>query len=182
MSRESLISAAWRAFVNILYSQAAITLLRPSKKIVKAHRYLLLTVVMFCTGCVQLTHKELEFLNELEACGISKTERSIRHPLTAGALNVVAGAGNFYLAQGTGEDSQWLMGAGNFVFWLASPLWAVPQAITDANRINMRETVYYYRHDPHGRRSLSRIQERYRNDPNSTCGKVIKIEGFPSTH
>jgi len=61
-----------------------------------------------------------------------------------------------------------------------SPVQAVPQTITDANMINMRETVHYYRHDPHGRHYLVNIQRRYRNDPAATCGKNMPVENLPA--
>lgn len=139
----------------------------------------MLGLLLLCslgTGCISLSHEETEFLSELEACGISKTEKTIRYPATAGALSVIPGAGNFYLAANTWADGQWLAGAANIITWPLSPVWAVPQTITDANTINMRETVHYYRHNPHGRAYLARLQHRLSEDPNSTCGKVMAIE------
>ena len=139
----------------------------------------LFTAIAACSGCITLSHEELEFLSTLEACGISKTDQTIRYPATAGALAMLPGAGNFYLAANTWANWQWLAGAANILFWPLSPVWAVPQTITDANSINMRETVYYYRYNPHGRRHLAQVQQRMRSDQGSSCGHVMP-DGEPT--
>ena len=142
----------------------------------KFTRLFILILVPVFSGCLSLSHEEMEFLTELEACGISKTDKAIRNPGVAGGLALLGGAGNFYLAANTWAHWQWLAGAGNMLFWILSPVWAVPQTITDANTINMRETAHYYRHNPHGRAHLARVQQRFRHDPSSSCGKVMPIE------
>ncbi|MGB1580313.1 MAG: hypothetical protein ACPHER_02250 [Nevskiales bacterium] len=139
---------------------------------------------IFClsSACISLSHEELEFLTELEACGISKTDQAIRSPGTAGALAALPGAGNFYLAANTWASWQWLAGAANLIFWPLSPVWAVPQTITDANSINMRETAYYYRYNPHGRAHLAKVQQRMRFDTNTSCGRGMPIEAPTATY
>lgn len=59
-----------------------------------------------------------------------------------------SGFGNFYLASGNGADSShWLYGLLNLLTWPLSILWGVPEAAIDANRINEREMIYYYRYE-----------------------------------
>ncbi len=141
--------------------------------------FLVVTALIGCSGCITLSHQEMEFLSTLEACGISTTDQAIRHPATAGALSMLPGAGNFYLAANTWANWQWLAGAANILFWPLSPVWAVPQTITDAHSINMRETAHYYRFNPHGRQHLENVQRRMRNAPNSSCSLITHMEPVP---
>jgi len=67
----------------------------------------------------------------------------VKHPAVAGALNLLPGVGNFYLASGTEETDQWLYGFLNLLCWPASVVWGVPAAVIDANTINKKETVWY---------------------------------------
>ena len=144
----------------------------------KRNMQILAVLASLClsSGCISLSHQEHEFLTELEACGISKTDQAIRGPEVAGALAMIPGAGNFYLAANTWASWQWLVGAGNILFFPWSLVWTIPQVMVDANTINMRETVHYYRYNPHGRAHLTRVQKRMLNDPSSSCGKVMPIE------
>ncbi len=69
------------------------------------------------------------------------------NPLIAGSLNILPGVGNFYLASGNAADSShWLYGFGNLLLWPWSILWGVPEAALDANNINKRDMLNYYKY------------------------------------
>lgn len=73
---------------------------------------------------------------------------TVKQPALAGALNILPGFGNFYLAVGTEEQEHWLYGFLNLLTWPLSIVWAVPEAAIDASAINERETIYYYTFGP----------------------------------
>jgi hypothetical protein len=52
-----------------------------------------------------MTPSERANLRELEGYGVRETDQAIKNPGIAGALNILPGFGNFYLAVGTGESS-----------------------------------------------------------------------------
>jgi hypothetical protein len=91
-----------------------------------------------------------------KAYGISPTDQAVKNPGAAGALNILPGFGNFYLAAGTTESEQWLYGFLNLLCWPISVIWGIPEAAIDASTINKKETVYYYTFDPRGREEFSR--------------------------
>ena len=95
-------------------------------------------------GCTSLSSTEKAKIRELEAQGIRVPHETVKHPVVAGALNVLPGFGNFYLAAGTDEGDHWLYGLLNLLTWPASVIWAIPEGAIDATNINKRETVYYY--------------------------------------
>jgi len=99
-------------------------------------------------------------LRELEGYGISPTEQQVKHPGMAGALNVLPGFGNFYLGIGTHESSQWLYGFLNLLFWPLSVVWGIPEAAIDANTINKKETIYYYKFDQQGKKEYKELKSR----------------------
>ena len=115
-------------------------------------KYIAFFAVVLICGCTHLTRQEQNDLQKLKVQGIS-TERSgdfasPANPGAAGALNILPGIGNFYLASGNGADSShWLYGLLNLLTWPISIVWGVPEAVIDANRINEREMIYYYRYD-----------------------------------
>jgi hypothetical protein len=79
------------------------------------------------------------------------------NPAGAGALNLLPGFGNFYLASGNGGDSShYLYGTINLLFWPISILWGVPEAAIDANNINEREMLYYYKYDAQGKKEAAK--------------------------
>ena len=128
-------------------------------------RLVLLTVVLaFAGGCVSLSPTERATLSELRSCGISETSVQKKDPVAAGALNILPGFGNFYLAIDTQESNQWIFGGINLLLWPWSVIWGIPQAAIDAETINRKETVYYYTYDPQGKREFEKrkaeIQER----------------------
>jgi len=101
---------------------------------------------------------------ELESYGISPTQEKVKHPGVAGALNVLPGFGNFYLAAGTEESEQWLYGFVNLFVWPWSVIWGVPEGVIDAININKRETNYYYTFDPQGKAELAKLREQQREE------------------
>ena len=120
--------------------------------------FLLLLTVCACTT---LTKQEQNNLRSLKAQGIT-VDRPLgsferpANPGAAGALNLLPGIGNFYLAGGNGGDSShWLYGCLNLLTWPFSILWGIPEAAVDANRINERELIYYYQYDPLGTKELA---------------------------
>ena len=113
------------------------------------------------TGCTSLTHQEQLSLRALKAQGIT-VEKPVgnweapANPAGAGALNILPGFGNFYLAAGNGGDgSHYLYGFLNLLTWPISIVWGIPEAAIDANRINERELIYYYTFDESGKEALA---------------------------
>jgi hypothetical protein len=99
-------------------------------------------------------------LRELNSYGIADTDVRVKHPAAAGALNILPGFGNFYLAVGTDEGEQWLYGFLNLLTWPVSVIWGVPEAALDANTINKKETIYYYKFDATGKAELEKWREQ----------------------
>ena len=112
-------------------------------------------IALATTSCISMTPSQRNKLRELESYGISQEEQSIKSPALAGALNLLPGIGNFYLASGTGESSQWAFGFLNLLTWPYSILWGIPEAAIDASTINKKETLYYYTTDREGRKELA---------------------------
>lgn len=134
-----------------------------------------LTAVL--TGCTTLTHQENNTLRALNAHGISVEKpagywQAPASPAGAGALNLLPGFGNFYLASGNGGDgSHYLYGFLNLLTWPISVVWGIPEAAIDANRINERELIYYYTFDESGKEALAE-----RGFIISSAGKLEKIK------
>ena len=122
--------------------------------------FLLILGSFFLSGCISIHRTEKTALRDLERYGISQTEEKIKSPVLAGALNLLPGFGNFYLAVGTDQGEQWLVGFLNFLFWPLSVLWGIPEAVIDAGNINSLETYYYYYHDPRGIEELEALKAR----------------------
>lgn len=114
-------------------------------------KFAILLAVILLFGCTHLTQQERDQLQKLKAQGIT-VDRSgdfeaPANPAAAGAMNILPGGGNFYLASGNGADSShWLYGFLNLLTWPFSILWGVPEAAVDANTINERELLYYYKY------------------------------------
>ncbi len=112
------------------------------------------------SSCTSLTHHEQQTLRSLKAKGITvekpagNWERPA-NPAGAGALNLLPGFGNFYLASGNaGDNRHYLYGFLNLITWPISVIWGIPEAAVDANRINERELIYYYTYDESGQEAL----------------------------
>jgi len=125
----------------------------------------ILLVISICS-CTHLTAAERQQKMELKARGIT-----IDHPRdnwekpanggAAGALNLLPGIGNFYLAAGNGGDSShWLYGAINLLLWPISILWGVPEAAVDAKVINERELIYHYYYEKNTSNSFQSVQRQ----------------------
>jgi len=110
-------------------------------------------------ACISLSQSDETVLRELRSQGVREDVQK-KDAVTAGVLNVLPGFGNFYLAVGTDEGSQWLFGFLNLLLWPISPIWGIPEAAIDANTINKKETVYYYTYDANGKAELAKIRAR----------------------
>lgn len=123
---------------------------------------LILLSTCLLAACTTLTRQETTPLRELNAQGITidKPLGNFEKPassVTAGALNLLPGIGNFYLGTGNAADSsQVLYGFLNLLTWPTSILWGVPQAAIDADTINKREMLYYYTYDIKGKKELKK--------------------------
>ncbi len=122
---------------------------------------LLLTYIClsFLTGCSHLTHLEKENLQILKTHSITVDRagnyEAPNSALAAGLLNILPGFGNFYLAMGDGADSShYAFGFVNLLLWPISILWAVPEGAIDAQTLNQRELLYYYKFNPYGQKEL----------------------------
>ncbi len=116
------------------------------------------------SGCTSLTRQEHMQLRELQAQGVTvdKPVGNFEKPasgVTAGALNLLPGIGNFYLGTGNAaESSHVLYGVLNLLTWPLSILWGVPEAAIDADNINKREMLYYYTYDEQGKQALKKAK------------------------
>jgi hypothetical protein len=119
---------------------------------------MVISLIFSSTGCVTLSRSDQERLNELKSIGLSATEIKKKNPGAAGGLNILPGFGNFYLAIGTEESEQWLVGFLNLLFWPISVVWGIPEAAIDATVINKKETIYYYTYDKYGKAELAKRQ------------------------
>lgn len=115
----------------------------------------LLTLPMACTT---MSRSDTERYRELKGLGVRPNDMKTKNEAAAGALNLLPGFGNFYLAAGTEESEQWVFGFLNLLAWPISPIWAIPQAAIDANTINKKELVYYYTFDRNGQKELEKLK------------------------
>ena len=92
-------------------------------------KYLILSFLILSISCTHLTKSEKEDLRELKSYGIRESdEEAVAKPGLAGALNLLPGIGNFYLASGNGGDStHYLYGTLNLLTWPLSILWGIPE-------------------------------------------------------
>ena len=125
-------------------------------------KFCFILLLVLTTACTTLTKQEQNELRNLKAQGVTvdRPAGSFERPASpgaAGALNLLPGIGNFYLASGNGGDSShWLYGCLNLLTWPISILWGIPEAAIDANRINERELIYYYKYDRQGQKELAK--------------------------
>ena len=120
------------------------------------------TAALMLSNCTSLTRQEQTELHLLKGQGVT-VDRPVgswerpASPAGAGALNLLPGFGNFYLASGNGGDSShYLYGAVNLLLWPVSILWGIPEAAVDAGKINEREMLYYYKYDTLGKKELAK--------------------------
>ena len=121
---------------------------------------LFLAASLLLASCTSLTHQERNTLRSLQAQGITVDKpvgnwEAPASPAETGALNLLPGFGNFYLAAGNAGDSgQYLYGFLNLLTWPISILWGIPEAAIDAGTINERELIYFYTFDESGKIAL----------------------------
>ena len=125
-------------------------------------KLLVIGLALAMSGCVSLSYHERNEIQYLAANGIDVNHGSggFEAPnsiVLAGVLNVLPGFGNFYLALGQGGDGiQGVYGVVNLLFWPLSIVWGAPQAAIDANSLNKREMLYFYRYNQYGIEELQR--------------------------
>ncbi|MCM8812382.1 MAG: hypothetical protein NC924_00410 [Candidatus Omnitrophica bacterium] len=104
------------------------------------------------SGCESLrTYEKYEYRqleSRLTTVGLEPEKE--KNPTTAGALNILPGIGNAYLGQ-------WGIFVVNLLFWPVSIVWGIPQAYADAEVINQKETLYFYKFGP-GKAELERLE------------------------
>ena len=127
--------------------------------------FVLCLIALLCSGCINLSRSEKENLRVIRDAGLSPIEVRVKSVPAAGWLNVLPGVGNFYLAIGTDETEQYLVGFMNLLFWPLSCAWGIPQAAIDANTLNKRETLYYYMSTERGRAELQEAIDRTESMP-----------------
>ncbi|MCM1324431.1 MAG: hypothetical protein NC218_09910 [Acetobacter sp.] len=123
---------------------------------------LMLALCITISGCTSLSMTERNTIQSLKSKGITvdkpagNWERPAS-PAGAGALNILPGFGNFYLASGNGGDGgHYLYGFLNLLTWPLSVVWGIPEAAIDAGTINERELIYYYTYNEAGKQALKR--------------------------
>lgn len=114
------------------------------------------TAAAILAGCTSLTFQEKQELSNLQYRGVSVDRgpagwEKPASPFLAGALNLLPGIGNFYLASGNASDSaQWIYGFGNLLTWPFSIVWGIPEAAIDADNINKRDMLNYLKYGNQG--------------------------------
>ena len=93
--------------------------------------------------------------------GVDSQDKKVVEPALAGFLNLGPGLGNFYLAIGGDESSQYIVGALNLLLWYPSVVWGIPEAVIDGRRINKKATAYHYSEGP-GRFTFQQLRDEYR--------------------
>ena len=122
---------------------------------------ILLLSMCLLSGCASLSYVEETALKSLSAEGITPDKpaggfENPANPVGAGALNLLPGVGNFYLATGNGADKdQFLYGFLNLATWPLSITWGIPQSGIDAITINEKEFVHFYMYNPNGKHALA---------------------------
>jgi len=116
-------------------------------------------------GCATLSSNDKAKIEEVKSCGLPVPHDELKSPAAAGFLNILPGIGNFYLASGTDEGSQWAIGFVNLLTWPLSVLWGIPEAAIDAGIINQKNSVYYYSYRE-GKYELKNCQAKLENERN----------------
>ena len=127
---------------------------------IKPLALLLAALTLTLCSCSTLSYYEQREYKSLEHQGVS-----LKHPaddykppnnaILAGALNILPGFGNFYLAIGHGSDGTHVVyGLVNLLFWPISIVWGVPEAAYDAIQLNKSDMIFHYRYSPEGRKAL----------------------------
>jgi hypothetical protein len=126
--------------------------------------HLTLVLCLFITGCATLRPESTFKLREAEQIGLPTSNIKKSNEVTAGALNVLPGIGNVYLACTSDEWYNWIIFPVNLVTWPFSIVWGVPQAVVDANTINKQATADYYSFDERGRAIFEKAKAKSENE------------------
>ena len=146
----------------------------------------LILMAALLSGCttLELTEEEVEVLDSLESMEIRRTEAGSAPPSLVAMANAwgplgillgspldgfpLGGTGNFYLAErlrGEDADTQWWLGLVNSCTWPVSPLWSVPQLISDSRVVNQKDTAFYFTSTLRGVNDLGRHRARKLRSP-----------------
>lgn len=100
---------------------------------------LMLCSALFLSGCATLSgYNQVRYDRlQLKLDGCNLPPLTTKDPALAGTLNLLPGIGNMYLGQ-------WGLFAMNLLLWPYSILWAIPQAVIDAENINKSKTLLHY--------------------------------------
>jgi hypothetical protein len=131
-------------------------------------RATLLVLPFSLISCVSLSPTDRAQLRDIKALNLP--EKTRKNQIAAGALNLLPGIGNFYLATGTDQGGQASVGFVNLLTWPLSVVWGIPQAAIDAKTINTQYTVYYYTIDPVGKKTLN--QALYQSNHSEPAAEV----------
>ena len=117
--------------------------------------------VLLLTGCASVRPESKTMLQEAREYGLSVDKVEEVSPGVAGALNVLPGFGNVYLAFNSDEKTvNWVLFPVNLLTWPFSILWGIPQAAVDANTINMQATADYYMYDKDGKAEFEKAKAK----------------------
>lgn len=116
----------------------------------------LASALTFSTACTSLSTGQRAQLMEIQNCGIGPEDQGAKNAAVAGALNLLPGVGNFYLATGGSGSDQWAIGGINLLLWPYSVLWGIPEAAIDAGNVNQKQTLDYYSYTRFGQQELER--------------------------
>ena len=94
------------------------------------------------TACISMSPSDTARYQDLKFQGYNEADHRVKNPGVAGALNILPGFGNFYLAPQ--DPDQWIVGFCNLFLWPLSVVWGVPQAVSDASTLNKKAFIYYY--------------------------------------
>lgn len=94
---------------------------------------------LLLASCAQpaLTVREQAQYQKILDMGLAP--KQLKEPILASCLNLVAGAGYFYM-------EEWGSGLIAFLLTPISWLWGIPAGYIDSRRINIRYTLEYYKH------------------------------------
>ncbi len=126
-----------------------------------SRRIVALCVILSTIGCVNLRQRDRETLRDIERYDLNPTEIQIKNAGLAGGLGIISPVCNWYLAYGTHQTDQILVGFLNLLTWPLSVIWAIPQCAADALTLNKLETIDYYEDDRDGIREFAAARERY---------------------
>jgi hypothetical protein len=116
-------------------------------------------LAIFLSGCATMAPHEKIIYSEIQDAGAMCEVVAV--PSTAGALNILPGGGDIYLAGGRGANpANWGAFALDFLFWPVSIVWAIPQAVVTAEEVNKIECVRYYSLTERGKTELQKLKQR----------------------